>query len=200
MKCLQQDVYKRQVTDEFLWQRDIMNKLKIPYVVLLGNHDCLGTGEETYRAIFGDCLLYTSIVRTAEVVLSPGSADSRIFLVTVHVELDFPFTPPAVVVYPPRQVGTHVLSLAPVSYTHLHQYQRIGIASKATDTTNPEVGVIEPRVTATPVSYTHLGGIVVIGVLGTCYGSCRELVEREGSFELQSRCNDCLLYTSSDQA
>ena len=39
---------------EFLWQRDIMNKLKIPYVVLLGNHDCLGTGEETYRVIFGD--------------------------------------------------------------------------------------------------------------------------------------------------
>lgn len=42
------------VTDEFLWQRDIMNKLKVPYVGLIGNHDCLGTGEETYRAIFGD--------------------------------------------------------------------------------------------------------------------------------------------------
>ena len=48
------DVSDFGVTDEFLWQRDIMNKLKIPYVVLLGNHDCLGTGEETYRAIFGD--------------------------------------------------------------------------------------------------------------------------------------------------
>ena len=34
------------------------------------------------------------------------------------------------------------------------------------------------------------GGIVVIGVLGTCYGSCRELVEREGSLELQSRCDE----------
>ena len=42
------------VTDEFLWQRDIMNKLKVPYVGLIGNHDCIGTGEETYRAIFGD--------------------------------------------------------------------------------------------------------------------------------------------------
>ena len=48
------DVSDFGVTDEFLWQRDIMNKLKIPYVVLLGNHDCLGTGEETYRAIFGN--------------------------------------------------------------------------------------------------------------------------------------------------
>lgn len=42
------------VTDEFLWQRDIMNKLHVPYVTLIGNHDCLGTGEETYRAVFGD--------------------------------------------------------------------------------------------------------------------------------------------------
>ena len=42
------------VTDEFLWQRDIMNKLKVPYVGLIGNHDCLGTGEETFRIVFGD--------------------------------------------------------------------------------------------------------------------------------------------------
>ncbi|MBQ8502634.1 MAG: metallophosphoesterase [Bacteroides sp.] len=42
------------VTNEFLWQRDILNKLKVPYVGLIGNHDCLGTGEETYRAVFGD--------------------------------------------------------------------------------------------------------------------------------------------------
>lgn len=42
------------LTDEFLWQRDILNKLNVPYVVLLGNHDCLGTGEETYRKVFGE--------------------------------------------------------------------------------------------------------------------------------------------------
>lgn len=42
------------VTDEFLWQRDILNKLNVPYVALLGNHDCIGTGEEAYRAIYGD--------------------------------------------------------------------------------------------------------------------------------------------------
>ena len=38
----------------------------------------------------------------------------------------------------------------------VHQYQRIGIASKATDTTNPEVGVIEPRVTTT-LNRNHTG-------------------------------------------
>ncbi|ADV44147.1 metallophosphoesterase [Bacteroides helcogenes] len=42
------------VTKEFLWQRDIMSKLKMPYVTLIGNHDCLGTGEETYRVVFGE--------------------------------------------------------------------------------------------------------------------------------------------------
>jgi hypothetical protein len=42
------------VTKEFLWQRDIMEKLKVPYVVLLGNHDCIGTGEEVYAEVFGE--------------------------------------------------------------------------------------------------------------------------------------------------
>lgn len=42
------------VTDEFVWQRDILNQLSVPYVALLGNHDCLGTGEEAFRIIFGE--------------------------------------------------------------------------------------------------------------------------------------------------
>lgn len=41
------------VTKEFMWMRDIMNKLSVPYVALLGNHDCLGNGEEIYNKIFG---------------------------------------------------------------------------------------------------------------------------------------------------
>lgn len=41
------------LTDEFMWQRDIMNKLKVPYVALIGNHDCVATGEEAYEKIFG---------------------------------------------------------------------------------------------------------------------------------------------------
>lgn len=42
------------VTKEFELQRDILEKLQMPYVVLLGNHDCLGTGADTYRYIFGN--------------------------------------------------------------------------------------------------------------------------------------------------
>ena len=41
------------LTKEFMWMRDIMNRLNIPYVVLLGNHDCLANGEQIYNKIFG---------------------------------------------------------------------------------------------------------------------------------------------------
>ncbi len=40
-------------TKEFLWSRDILNELDIPYVALIGNHDCLGNGEQIYRQVFG---------------------------------------------------------------------------------------------------------------------------------------------------
>ncbi|MDE5637678.1 MAG: metallophosphoesterase [Alistipes sp.] len=39
---------------EFERQRDILDKLRAPYVALLGNHDCLGTGREVFRTIFGE--------------------------------------------------------------------------------------------------------------------------------------------------
>lgn len=41
------------LTDEFVWMRDILNKLNKPYVVLIGNHDCLANGEEVFEKIFG---------------------------------------------------------------------------------------------------------------------------------------------------
>lgn len=42
------------LTKEFMWMRDIMNKLTVPYVALLGNHDCLANGEEIFHKIFGE--------------------------------------------------------------------------------------------------------------------------------------------------
>jgi len=41
------------LTKEFLWQRDILEKLVMPYVVLLGNHDCLANGEKVFEQVFG---------------------------------------------------------------------------------------------------------------------------------------------------
>ena len=41
-------------THEFELQRDIMQDFQMPWVGLLGNHDCLGTGESVYREIWGN--------------------------------------------------------------------------------------------------------------------------------------------------
>lgn len=42
------------LTREFEWMRDIMNRLKVPYVGIIGNHDCLANGEEIFRKIYGE--------------------------------------------------------------------------------------------------------------------------------------------------
>lgn len=47
------DVSDFGLTKEFLWQRDILNKLNVPYVVLLGNHDCLANGIDVFYEVFG---------------------------------------------------------------------------------------------------------------------------------------------------
>ena len=40
-------------THEFILQRDIMLDFQMPWVALLGNHDCLGTGEDVFGEIWG---------------------------------------------------------------------------------------------------------------------------------------------------
>lgn len=41
------------MTREYEWQTRVLQKLQMPYVVLLGNHDCIGSGKEVYREVFG---------------------------------------------------------------------------------------------------------------------------------------------------
>ncbi len=41
-------------THEFAMQCDILQKLKYPYLCVIGNHDCLGNGEYVFKEIFGD--------------------------------------------------------------------------------------------------------------------------------------------------
>lgn len=45
-------------THEFILQRDIMLGFKRPWFALLGNHDCLGTGEDVYEEIWGNPNFY----------------------------------------------------------------------------------------------------------------------------------------------
>ena len=39
---------------EFVKQRDILQRLKVPFVTIIGNHDCLGTGPSVFNLIFGE--------------------------------------------------------------------------------------------------------------------------------------------------
>ncbi len=40
-------------TKEFEWMREELEKLRVPYVCLIGNHDCLANGADVFRAMFG---------------------------------------------------------------------------------------------------------------------------------------------------
>ena len=41
-------------TQEYNLARERLQKLRAPFVVLQGNHDCLGTGNEVFEKMFGD--------------------------------------------------------------------------------------------------------------------------------------------------
>lgn len=42
------------VTKEFIWMRNRFQKLNVPYLCVIGNHDCVGSGPDVYRTIYGD--------------------------------------------------------------------------------------------------------------------------------------------------
>lgn len=48
-------------TREYEWGWDIISKLNKPYVVLIGNHDFLGTGDEVWKTAFGKQLDFSFI-------------------------------------------------------------------------------------------------------------------------------------------
>jgi len=41
------------IVKEFIWARDILEDADLPYVTVIGNHDCLGNGNDTFDYIFG---------------------------------------------------------------------------------------------------------------------------------------------------
>lgn len=42
------------MTKEYIWVHDIMKKLTVPYVAIVGNHDLVGHGKEVYEDVYGD--------------------------------------------------------------------------------------------------------------------------------------------------
>ena len=41
-------------TKEYIWIRNYLERLRKPFIALIGNHDFLGTGDEAYSWMFGD--------------------------------------------------------------------------------------------------------------------------------------------------
>ncbi|MBI9064441.1 MAG: metallophosphoesterase [Marinilabiliaceae bacterium] len=48
------------INREFEWYSDIINKIKIPVITLIGNHDCLANGYDIYKEMFGPSDFYFS--------------------------------------------------------------------------------------------------------------------------------------------
>lgn len=40
-------------TQEYVWKREILAKIKVPYVAIIGNHDFLGTGDQVFARMYG---------------------------------------------------------------------------------------------------------------------------------------------------
>lgn len=55
---------------EFMWCRDQFDATGIPYVTLLGNHDCLGNGKQSFEYIFGDINYSFTVANTRFVCLN----------------------------------------------------------------------------------------------------------------------------------
>ncbi|MBP3419355.1 MAG: metallophosphoesterase [Marinifilaceae bacterium] len=41
------------LTKEFVLMRDLLSKLDVPYLTAIGNHDCLATGDDVYKKVYG---------------------------------------------------------------------------------------------------------------------------------------------------
>lgn len=58
LDCLDFVVHMGDLTDcgttkEFMWARDILAGIPVPYVAIIGNHDFLGTGDQTFAEMYG---------------------------------------------------------------------------------------------------------------------------------------------------
>ena len=55
---------------EYLWTRDLMEKCRKPYLTVIGNHDCLGNGEDTFNYLFGPQNFSLNVAHTHIVCLN----------------------------------------------------------------------------------------------------------------------------------
>ena len=63
------------MSKEYVWIHDIMKKLKVPYVALIGNHDILGHGKDVYQKIYGDLNFSFAFRKTRFICLNTNALE-----------------------------------------------------------------------------------------------------------------------------
>ena len=69
-------------TKEYEWSRDILNGLRVPFVALIGNHDFLGTGDQTYSVTYGK-MDFSFIVSRVKIVCLNTNATEYDYMAAV---------------------------------------------------------------------------------------------------------------------
>jgi predicted phosphodiesterase len=63
------------ITKEYRWINERMQKLKVPYLTVIGNHDCQGNGKKIYQAMFGPFNYNMNIGRNRFVFINTNSLE-----------------------------------------------------------------------------------------------------------------------------
>ncbi|RAW01892.1 metallophosphoesterase [Pseudochryseolinea flava] len=63
------------IKDEYEWIHDIMKKLTIPYVAVIGNHDLSGNGEEIFEKMYGPLNNYFVVNRHKFILLNTNGRE-----------------------------------------------------------------------------------------------------------------------------
>ena len=60
---------------EYRWQHKILKDLNVPYITVLGNHDCLGNGVKVYENMYGPQDFVYNIGRSRFVFMNTNSLE-----------------------------------------------------------------------------------------------------------------------------
>lgn len=63
------------IQEEYHWQHEILKKLKMPYLVVIGNHDCVGNGKKIYQSMYGPHNFKLQVARNRFVFLNTNSLE-----------------------------------------------------------------------------------------------------------------------------
>lgn len=77
------DITDTGTTREYNWSRDVFQKLTKPHVLVIGNHDFLGTGDQTYSAMYSRDLDFSFIAGRVKFVCLNTNATEYDYLAAV---------------------------------------------------------------------------------------------------------------------